>query len=155
MKQADLRAAAHNIADSLSGEFSFVLGIFQVPVWDAVDASPSGEVTLDLLRGEVIPEACDEQLHRAIEQAALVLPEFLRKHSCDPDQVTKLEMVLRRGNHREFPTASAEGQREVIVTVAQQDGTESTDRYVGMPLTRPRKLDALGRLRTERKARKK
>jgi hypothetical protein len=151
VKHTALRAAAHNLADSVSGEISFILGYYQIPLWAAVDASPDNQLKIDFLTGAVDPPDVAHDIRPAIGSIAAALPEFFAKHSVDYGKIVRFEVLLRRPNGLEMSGASEMQAREALVTVAQVGGLETTDRYIGWPLKRAARLDDRGRIRRDRK----
>lgn len=145
MKHAHLRAAAHNMADSISSECSFLGFDLTFPLWDFVDDSPQRRLRVDLLSGKILTAAAPvDRMRSFFESFASVVPEILAQHRCDPRRVAALEVEFRRS------ADALPSRREVLVMVEQADGRKSTDRYVGNPLRRARRVDALGRIRRER-----
>jgi hypothetical protein len=129
------------MADSISSEASFLGFDFDFPVWSYVDKLPDRELRVDLLHGTLLtPGLQSGRAQKFFADFARAVPEVLRQHGCSPDQVTAIELLFRRSE----PTMRSQ---EVLVTVEQSDGRRTTDRYTGWPLTRPRQLDGLGRIR--------
>ena len=55
MKHDELRSVAHNAAASLASGVSFLLGYYELNVFEAAKQSPTGYVIVDLLQGRIAP----------------------------------------------------------------------------------------------------
>lgn len=144
MKHDALRSAAHNIADSLASECSSYLGYREIKLWDAVDRQPAHSLLFDALTGEAIDAEIDADLRRDLADFSIFVGALLRDQSCNPEDVTTLRIEFRRSSLEPL------SRKEVRVTVAQRNGRQSTDIYLGAVLKRPRLVDSRGRIRRQR-----
>lgn len=144
MKHNVLRAAAHNIADSLTSGVSLEFGYEYLPFWDLVGQSPQGIVEVEIISGITRTSGVPTRLADAFRRVSKNLSAFLAKHDCDLERVRRIEFKFRH-------IASTTSLRsEVLVIVEDVDGRSTTDRYIGSPLHRPVIVDHHGRIRTER-----
>jgi hypothetical protein len=137
VKHAQLRAIAHNLADSIAGGLSFVLGIYELDVFGEARISPGGAIAIDFLAGKVTEGQASASLSRAAALAAETLPDFCRKHGASTADFAELSV--------RFFSDSVGHRAEVAVT--DDTGIRSVTEYSGIPLKRVRVLDPLGRLR--------
>lgn len=147
MKMAHLRAAAHNLADSLSSECSSFQGYAYTELWDHIDRLPERRLELDLLTGGVLSNWVPSALQEHLRTFARYVPQFLREQKCDPDEVLAVRVEFRRIT----PLPAGGSVREALVSVASSDGETIADRYIGNPLKRARYVDIQGRVRTDRR----
>lgn len=139
MKIAHLKAAAHNMADSISSECSLISWDYDFHLWSYIAQNPEQRLRVNLLTGELRSEGLwPTRVSKFFADFAGIVPEMLAKHECPIEEVSAIEVEFCR-----LPI-----DKEVTVTVQQANGKASTDRYVGTPLARPRILDNLGRIRT-------
>ena len=147
MKMAHLRAAAHNLADSLSSECSTFQGFAYTALWDHIDKLPERRLQIDLLTGGVLSNWVPPELQDHLRTFARFVPQFLREQKCDPAEVLALRVEFRRTE----PLPDGGAGREALVSAARSSGDTMVDRYVGNPLRRARYIDIQGRVRTDRR----
>ncbi|QKD16232.1 hypothetical protein [Mesorhizobium sp. NZP2077] len=138
MKHDDLRAIAHNIADSLASGYSALSGYYGADVFGEAATSPQSYLTVDFLAGKVTEGTASEYLSTVIARYRDVLPDFCTRNGAalsDFRQLTARFSDGRRGKH-------------MIITVEDSRGRQSTTEYVGMPGRRIKVIDSLGRVRT-------
>jgi hypothetical protein len=143
MKLSHLRAAAHNLADSISSEVSSLLGYSPFGLWEHIAQRADQRLQLDLLTGEVMSTGAPTELQDRLRDCARIVPNFLREQRCDPSVVSSIRVEFRR-TEMVLPS-----RKEAVVSIELADGRTSVDRYVGDPLKRPRRLDSQGRIRPD------
>jgi hypothetical protein len=140
MKTSVLRAIAHNVADSLASGVGWLIGMYQMDVFDEASRSRDGVVTVDFLAGKATRGDVSLKLADAIRKYREVLPEFCAKHGASVQDFAELSVDY-------YGVA----KRRVVVTVKDPGGHRSVDEYVGWPLKRIKFMDRLGRIRTRRR----
>jgi hypothetical protein len=146
MKVSQLRAIAHNLADSLSSEDSRFLGYGIEPsLWDNIDRLPQRRLRVDLLTGDVDAQSIPAKLQAHLRTFAKHAAEFILEQELDPLDISAMEVEYRRAPEV-LPS-----RKEALVIIERMDGKKIEDRYVGDPLKRPRYVDGLGRIRTDRR----
>ena len=135
MKHDQLRSIAHNLADSLACG-CFIIGYADIDMAAEAMANPDGEIVVDFLTGIIVGRASLE-LREVMASFAEAIPDFCVKNGVDAADFAKLTA--------KFSFDVLELRTEVAV--ADRKGRHTTDRYVGIPLKRPRVLDGLGRIR--------
>ncbi|MGK9166417.1 hypothetical protein KXR53_08980 [Inquilinus limosus] len=136
----ELRSIGHNTADSLGSGICFLIGIYDVDVFDEVRNAPEGFITVDFLTGTTSGGRPSQSLARAVTLYRDALAGLCEKHGTNPSAFRKL--TARYSVDWCGPSFA--------VTVVDQQGRSSVDRYVGRPGRRPKVLDPLGRLRPEK-----
>lgn len=137
MKHKILTSIAHNVADSLASGIGFMIGVYEMDIFEEAARSPEGFIEINLLTGATRGGRPSPSLARALSLYADVLPAFCQKHGVSVSDYSRL-------------TARYSGrwpQRNVLIEVQDRNGKVSRDTYVGAPLARPKMLDALGRIR--------
>lgn len=137
MKHDELRSIAHNVAASLSGGTSFLVGYYALDVYDAARQSPTGAVVIDFLRGTMEPALGPSELLQAVAAFPAALPGLCEKHGITSTAFK--EMSARYW-------ATPQGGR-FTVTVADQSGKSTETDYGGYDGQRSKVLDTEGRLR--------
>ena len=132
-RHGTLHMVAHNLADSLSGGLSFVLGMREVHLWADARRDPQG-IVIDLLTGAADGPASDDT-QRVARAAASAFPGFCRRHGV---RVSDYALC-----HVRFV---APGKR-IEVTVEDARGRRSVRHYAGWPGRVVRLLDFTGRVR--------
>lgn len=140
MKHAVLTAVAHNIADSLASGIGLLIGDYTMDVFGEAARSPQGFITVDFLTGATEGAEPSWSLARSVRLYANALPEFCTKHGVEKSDFRTLTA-------RYSSTALTV---EFTVEVVDCLGRRSQDRYAGIPGSRPKVLDARGRVRRQR-----
>ncbi len=136
MKHDHLCAIGHNIADSLASGMCFVIGIWSLDVFGEA-AAGDGVIEVDFLHGRIVHGACSENLRKAVTRFANVLPGFCLVNGAD---VANFEALAASFDATALPY-------RVSLKIADRSGRHSVTEYSGLPLTRLRVLDPLGRIR--------
>jgi hypothetical protein len=137
MKLDELRSIAHNVADSLGSGIGLLIGVYEMDIFGEAQRSAEGFITVDFLTGRSSGGKPSPSLARAIRLYRVGLADLCRKHGTSPavfQELTARYSLGPRGRH-------------LLVTVVDQRGRRSIDEYAGMPATRVRALDHLGRVR--------
>lgn len=122
MKFGELKSIAHNISASLASGLGFLIGHYQTDIFGDALAAPESFIEVDFLAGEVIGGSAPHNLAAAIKAYRLGLAELCEKHGVAPSAFR--ELTTR------YETHVAYGPR-FTVTVEDQSGRRSTDRYIG------------------------
>ena len=136
MKHDELRAIAHNIADSLASGCCLMIGVYSLDVFLEAAGNVDGSLAVDFLNGRIDGVASAE-LGDAVQLFSSVLPDLCRKHSI---------------NRSAFRVLSARYHARVLshrftVTVEDYRQRRSTTEYGSWPGQRIKVVDSLGRLR--------
>jgi len=126
----------------LNFSFSDLNTILVLNTLDEAAESPNGCVLVDFLNGGIIEGQSSRSLIRAVQ-----LYNEALKQLCEPNGGSILSL-------REFTahfSSDVFGPR-VVVTVEDERGVRSQDRYIGSPLRHIKTLDSHGRVRTRRRA---
>ena len=137
MKHDELRAIAHNIADSLASGYSALSGYFGADVFGEAAKSPQGYMTVDLLVGKITEGTASEYLSTVIARYRDILPDFCTRNGAALSDFRQLTVRFSDGRHG----------GHMIITVEDSRGRRSTTEYVGLPGKRIKILDRLGRIR--------
>src|SRR3954463_3829514 len=140
MKFGTLKSVGHNIADSLASGIGMMIGVYEMDVFGEAAATPEGFIEVDFLSGQSSGGTTSPELARALKLYAAALPDLCRRQGIDAAEFRRL-------------SARYSGQpmfRGFTVTIEDRQGRRSTDNYAGVPGTRPRVLDHLGRIRRKR-----
>lgn len=138
MRHAELRAIAHNLADSVGGGCSLLLGIYELDVYGEAVRSPTGGITLDMLRG-LVTEGSPSP---TIKDAAALCPAALARLCVDAGKSVAAfaEASVRYSMlHRSRP--------RFTLTVVDAKGKRSSVEYAGIPARRVMLRDDRGRWR--------
>jgi len=139
MKHADLRSIAHNVADSFASGIGLLVGYCEYDIFGEARRSRERFITVDFLNGTTTGGKASASLTRVIDLYRKALPDFCKKHGASISNFRQL-----KGTY----SADRVG-RLVVVKIEDDKGRHSSDRYVGIPLRRIKKLDSLGRVRTQ------
>jgi hypothetical protein len=137
----ELRAIAHNLADSFGSGIGLLIGAYTMDVYGEARSAPDGVVTVDFLAGTIAGGKPSPTLARAAAKYRDALPEFCDKHGAAASAFRELTARY---------AADELGRPGFVVTVVDREGRLSADRYVGTPGRRAKILDPLGRLRPEK-----
>lgn len=137
MKFNQLRAMAHNIADSLVDGNGFLIGHYDMRLSEEMRRSSEGFTEVDFLTGTSSGGQPSPGLVRAFELYAGALPLLCSRHGIPG-------AVFRQPRARFF----SDGR--FTVTVEDVAGRHVTDEYVGSPGRRIKMLDQQGRIRRKR-----
>lgn len=141
MKYDQLRAMAHNIADSLASGLCLMIGFRDVDVFAEARKSPDRALRVDFLSGTVSGVTPSRALREAVSAFWNALPEICAKHRVPVTSVRELSAVFH----------AADVNPMVTVTVEDDKGRRSCDDYAGTPLKKIRVLDSLGRVRRQKR----
>ena len=134
MKFAQLESIAHNIADSLGSGIGLLIGAYEMDVFGEAARSPEGYILVDFLAGASSGGRPSVQLAEAIVLYKNGLADLCAKHGTTPAAFRQL-------------TARYSGARQIVVTITDNAGRQSSRDFFGTPARRPRVLDRLGRVR--------
>jgi hypothetical protein len=137
MKFDQLRAIGHNIADSLADGNGFLIGHYDMRLFEEVRLSAEGFIEVDFLTGTSSGGRPSAELARAFSLYCGALPLLCLKHGISG-------AVFRQLRARFF------NDRHFTVTVEDNEGRRVTDEYVGSPGRRIKVVDTRGRVRTKR-----
>ena len=140
MKHNELRAIAHNIADSLASGMGFPIGVYYTNIFEEAQKNVEAVIVVDFLKGIASSGAVSDSLAKAIGLYQGALEELCERHGGSISCFRKLE--VRYSNAAMNPW--------VIITIEDEKGKLSTDEYTGLPLKRIKALDFQGWARTER-----
>jgi len=141
VKHDQLRAMAHNIADSLASGLCLMIGFREVDVFAEARRSPDRTLRVDFLNGTVSGVVPSRALKEAVSAFKTALPEICTGH--------RVPLAAVRQLSAEFHASGL--IRLVSVTVEDDKGRRSVDDYAGVPLKRIRVLDSLGRVRRQKR----
>ena len=139
MKHDQLRAMAHNVAASIGEGCSFLVGIYDIGMREALQNAPGGVITADFMRGTIEPAVPGSQLAVAVSLVPAALPEFCAKHGVSVSAFRELQARYSLG---------IEGLK-MTVSVADANGHRSETEYGGFSSKRVRSRDSLGRIRAK------
>lgn len=137
MKFNQLRAIGHNITDSLADGNGFLIGHYDMRLFEKVRRSSEGFIEVDFLTGNSSGGQPSPALARAFELYSGALPMLCLRHGISG-------ATFRQLCARFF----ADGR--FTVTVEDSEGRSVTDEYVGSPGRRIQVLDPRGRIRRKR-----
>jgi hypothetical protein len=137
MKHAELRACAHNVADSLASGIGLMIGHYNMDVFGEASRSPGGAITVDFLGGLVVEGEASEPLQEAV---GLYRAAF--SNLCGLAGGSVRDVVEAKARFWQTPIG-----RRFTVSVADTAGRSSTTEYAGVPGRRVKVLDGLGRVR--------
>ena len=141
MKFEVLRSIGHNIADSAASGIGLLVGTYAMDVFGEARQSPENHITVDFLTGRIIGGRASQSLARAIALYGKALPALCAKHRTSP--------AMFRALTADYWVDDVQRPR-FAVTVEDQKGRRAVDEYVGIPGSRIRVLDQLGRIRRGR-----
>ncbi|WP_424630198.1 hypothetical protein [Bradyrhizobium sp. SYSU BS000235] len=136
MKHSELRAIAHNFADSLASGLHIDYG-GRSDIFGEISQSPEKYIVVDFLTGDV--EGCQpsQVLRGAIAYYKKTLPEFFEKNHASVSDVRELKV-------RYYFVLI---EKRFLVTFTDARGRQSITEYGGWGGKRVKVLDWLGRLR--------
>lgn len=137
MKHDELRAIAHNYAESLASGLGFVVGYCPTNIYGEARKTPEGYMTVDFLRGRITGGQPSKNLTGAIVRYRDALPGFCEKHGASTTD-------FREFTVRYVPKLL---DNRFIVTIEDAQGRRSSTEYAGLPGKRVKTLDDLGRPR--------
>jgi hypothetical protein len=138
MRLGILKSIGHNIADSLACGPGFLIGMYATDIFGEAAATPEGFIEVDFLTGAASGGKTSDELSQALTlYAKEALPDLCKRHGADVLEFRQLTARFSR-DHMSV---------RFTVTVEDQQGRRSTDEYMGLPGSRPRVLDHLGRVR--------
>jgi hypothetical protein len=124
MKLGELKSLGHNVADSLASGIGMMIGVYDLNVFGEAHAEDEGFIVVDFLAGEVKNSKVSDSLRRAVRLYRQELPSLCGRHRIDIARISTLQA--------RFGTDKVYGPH-FTVTVRNDEGRESTDRYVGSP----------------------
>lgn len=137
----ELRAIAHNLADSFGSGIGLLIGAYTMDVYGEARGAPDGFITADFLAGTLVGGEPSQTLAHAAARYRDALPELCDKHGAAASAFRQLTARY---------SADGLGRPGFVVTIVDQEGRSSVDRYVGTPGRRAKILDSLRRLRPEK-----
>ena len=136
MKLGRLTSVAHNISDSLASGVGIMIGFYELPdVFAEASASEPGFIEVDFLAGSTAGSPASVELHRVVGLYAAALSGHCKKHGVPVESFR----VLRA----RFGTDQVCGCH-FTVTVEDERGRRSEDRYIGSPGRRFSQLQPTG-----------
>lgn len=137
MKQAEVRAIVHNVADSLASGIGLLIGYYETDVFGEASRSEGGSLLIDLLEGRVTKGTASESLSKAVSLYREAFEELCTKAGCSVDELC--EATVRYW--------SDTIDRRFDITIEDSKGRRSTTEYVGVPGRRRKVMDGMGRVR--------
>jgi hypothetical protein len=137
VKHDPLRSVAHNVAASLASGCSFLVGVYDVGLDEALAASPDGIITADFLAGTIDPPLWNSKLAYTVSLVPGALEELCQRHGV---HISSFRALLARFR------VSFDGLRCTLI-VEDIRGHRTESEYHGPALARIRSLDAAGRIR--------
>ncbi len=138
MKHAVLKSIAHNFVDSYGNGMGFLIGLYEMRVYEEAAKCDEGIIEIDFLTGEVSGGSISENLRTATHLYRAKLPEFCAKHSATLDDFRIF--IARFWNEYDG--------RHCSITVKDSCDRISTSEFVGDPPTKKKVVDGSGRIRT-------
>jgi len=133
MRFSALRSVGHNVADSFASGIGLLIGVYEMNVFAEASSAPEGYIDVDFLRGTYSGATPSLKLQRAIIRYKKALPDLCKKHGVPVEAFKTLR--ARFGVDRAYG-------RHFSVTVENNAGKSSTDRYIGVPGKRLRRRRA-------------
>ena len=143
MKHAVLTSIGHNIADSLASGIGMMIGVYEMDVFGEAARSDARFMEVDFLTGSTVGAKPSDTLVYAIRRYVEVLPSLCERQGA---LVSDFEKLVAHYDGR------SPRRHDFTVEVVDRSGRRSVDRYSGLPGSRPKTLDALGRVRTVKSA---
>jgi hypothetical protein len=119
MKHDVLRSVAHNIAASLAGGVSLLIGVYDLDVFGDARRSETGEINIDFLNGTISGVEPSPKLTNAVRLYRDALPILCGKH-----EVSVSDFAALTACYWYTPTAS-----HFVVTIRDRTGRESATEY--------------------------
>jgi hypothetical protein len=128
MKHDDLRAIAHNIADSLASGIGLLIGVYETEIFKEAARSPERHITVNFLNGTTTGAIPSPSLAKAISLYSKALPDLCSSHKVSMTAFQKLSARF---------SVDSKGQQHVCIEIQdQKNGRVSKDEYFGAPLKR-------------------
>jgi len=139
MKHSELRAIAHNIADSLASGQGFLIGYFPTEIFAEATRSTEQYISVDFLTGQIGGGQPSDRLRKAVALYVAATPAFFGTHGAPISDAR--EVVAHY-----YPQLL---ENRFTVTVEDARGRRSSAEYSGISGRRLKVIDALGRLRSK------
>ena len=117
-----------------------LIGVYELDVFGEARKSSEGFLVVDFLCGTISGATPSPELAKAVSLSKDALADLCNRQGAS----VSLFRVLKARY-----SSDSLGHR-VVIEIEDNEGRHSTDEYVGMPLSRIKKRDSLGRVRTER-----
>jgi len=124
VKLGVLKAVGHNIADSLASGLGFPIGVYSTDIFGEASGSPEGYITVDFLKGSTEGGTPSQSLAEAIRLYRGALARLCEQHSVETSAFRTLSV--------RFGVDAVYGGH-FTVTVEDQSGRQSIEKYVGWP----------------------
>ncbi|RYD78635.1 MAG: hypothetical protein EOP84_14015 [Verrucomicrobiaceae bacterium] len=124
MKFGELKSIGHNIADSLASGIGLLIGSYEMDIFGEASTSREGYITVDFLTGTTEGGSPSKALAKAIVLYRDALEQLCQRHG--------VEVSTFKTMNARFGVDAVRGGH-FTVTVEDQTGRRSVDRYVGMP----------------------
>jgi hypothetical protein len=137
MKHDQLRAVAHNVAASIGDGCSFIVGVYDTGVHEALQIAPGGAILANFLHGTIDPPLPGSKMALAVSLVPVALPALCAKHG------------VSIFDFRQFLARYSTGTKGARCTVVIEDqcGRRSETDYSGSATKRVKTLDSSGRIR--------
>ena len=138
MKHRKLHSVAHNLAGSIAGGASFIIGYCFIDIFAEAACQKEGAMTVDFLEGSITEGQASEYMKGMIPEFSSALPDFCEKHH------------VSISDFREFTVRYiCDGEkRNFIVTIRDKNNRSSSREYIGQSGQRVKEMDQLGRMRS-------
>jgi hypothetical protein len=143
MKHAELRAIAHNVADSFASGVGLMIGYYEMDVFGEAGRSPGGAIIVDFLHGTVLEGEASPSLRKAVGLYRDALAALCTNAGGSIEDFRELKVRFW----------ASYTKARFTITVEDSAGRRSTTEYGGLPGQRVKVLDQLGRLRPKPSAR--
>lgn len=129
MKLGVLRSIGHNVADSLASGIGLMIGVYELDIFGEAKRAPDGFITVDFLAGRASGGKPSPELARAIVRYSEALSALCERHGTTRAAFRALS--ARFGTDRVYGP-------HFTVTIEDDQGRRTIDRYVGIPGARLR-----------------
>jgi len=129
MKFGELKSIGHNISDSLASGIGLLIGCYSMDIYGEASGSPEGYIAVDFLSGATEGGNPSKELADAIILYRDALADLCKRHS--------VEVSAYKTLNARFGVDAVYGQH-FTVTIEDQSGRRSVDRYIGVPGRRVR-----------------
>jgi hypothetical protein len=140
MKQGQLHAIAHNLADSIASGCSLLLDVYGFSIGAQLAKSPTGRIVIDCLHPRLIEGELTNDMRELIAAIPYGLTRLCEDEHGTRDDFSELHLVFS-ANHLAM---------EVEIIVGGNGRAATSRLFTGRPLKRKRVLDKSGRLRRTR-----
>jgi hypothetical protein len=123
MKFGEMKSVGHNIADSLAGGCSMLIGVYGLDVFGEARRSPEGYIVVDFLTGTSRGGTPSSKFSDAIALYPEALGRLCKQHGFPVSEFTTLN--ARYGVDRTYGG-------HFTVTVEDRKGRCSSDQYIGI-----------------------